>query len=436
MAPKVAPGGRPDPQAYRYPGIHPTGTGDPAREAPRWIPFPPLRSPGMTLEHPLSSGGGCGERRHGAIKRAGIKTPWPSHQHPPTAPIPSPERRLRARSTRLLGDDTVEATIVGAVTISGNGGDDDIEVTGDAGILIYGNADADSHRRHDGRHGDDLRRLGDRRSGRRRRQHRRRRRGRLPDLRQRPGRRHRARSSHDEGSDTVFGGDGNDSIFYVRDGNDDSEVLIFGGEQQDVIDVDTSGSVTVFGGVTTVDPADGDDIIEVDGDNGINEVLVYGNGGEDDIDGRRQRRRDDLRRLRRGHRRRRRPTAASSSTAARATTRSTPRRRRRRHGVRRRDHRRPERRRRQHRGHERRRRADLRQRRQRHDRRRPRQTTSTATSRSTAGRATTPSSASADGDVLVYGGEGDDTVSTSPANGSVTIFGGARRRSIPPTATT
>ena len=135
----------------------------------------------------------------------------------------------------LAGDDSLEATIAGAVTIIGNVGEDDIEVTGRCRHPDLRQRRRRRHRGHHGRHGDDLRRLGDRRSGRRRRQHRRRRRGRLPDLRQRPGRLHRRSSSHDEGSDTVFGGNGNDSILYFRDGNDDSEALIFGGEQQDAI---------------------------------------------------------------------------------------------------------------------------------------------------------------------------------------------------------
>ena len=261
-------------------------------------------------------------------------------------------------------------------------------------------------------------------------------------------------------------------------------MLIFGGEQQDSIDVTTYGSVTVFGGVTTVDPTDGDDYIEVDGDNGSNAVLVYGNGGEDDIE-------VDVSGNVTIY-------GGSGEDTVDGTTDGSmliyggegddsidADGRRQRHGVRRRVRGRPERRRRPHRGHERRRRADLRQRRQRHDRRRRSTTTSTATSRSiggqgddyvdrpprtamswsTAAKATTRStrlgrrrrhglsagsapfdpadgndsiSASVDGALLIYGNGGDDTIDAS-ADGNVTVYGGAgddddRRPAATPTA--
>jgi Ca2+-binding RTX toxin-like protein len=78
----------------------------------------------------------------------------------------------------------------------------------------------------------------------------------------------------DNGTDTVFGGLGNDCVFLLGAGSG----IVFGNEGADSIEASpgTRSSVTIVGGN---DSADGDDII--DGSNGAD--LIFGNGGNDAI---------------------------------------------------------------------------------------------------------------------------------------------------------
>ena len=129
------------------------------------------------------------------------------------------------------------------------------------------------------------------RSERRRGRHRRHRLGRLPRLRQRRRRRHlRSTAGRHVGArqstSTVYGGAGDDDIF-VDNASRTATSSSTAARTRTTSSSTTSGNATIFGGTGAVDPTDGDDTIDLDGDRRYrrgDEFLVYGNGGDDCID--------------------------------------------------------------------------------------------------------------------------------------------------------
>lgn len=83
---------------------------------------------------------------------------------------------------------------------------------------------------------------------------------------------------------TVFGGVGDDSITVTSD--EGAAVSVVGGEEEDTITITAAdGDVTVFGGTGGADSTDGDDSIAVGTlGGGVDTALVFGNGGQDNIE--------------------------------------------------------------------------------------------------------------------------------------------------------